>query len=65
MADVVDMTDETESILRDKQVAAISAAAANIPKGRAGDCFYCGDHFERLVGEPPGCGRCRDKRHLP
>ena len=36
--------------------------AADIPKGSAGECEYCGEHFERLVNN--ACGRCRDEFRL-
>ena len=43
-------------------IAAARAKAADIPKGAAGECNYCGEHFERLVNK--ACGRCRDEYKL-
>ncbi len=36
--------------------------AADIPKGSAGECEWCGEHKQRLVNG--ACGRCRDTFRL-
>ena len=36
--------------------------AADIPKGSAGECEWCGEYFERLVNN--ACGWCRDEFRL-
>lgn len=46
--------------------------AAAIPAGRPGECFFCGEHFARVVevrdpqtgDKVDACGRCRDRRGI-
>lgn len=68
MADEIDATNdriEKESALFEAEV---RRQAAQIPKGEAGECHYCGEYFARVVYvesvEVHACGRCRDKRGL-
>ena len=52
-----DLIDNTEAA----NIARIRKAAADIPKGYAGECVLCGEDSLRLVkGE---CAPCRDGRH--
>jgi len=68
VADEIDATNERI----EKETALFEAEArrqaAEIPKGEPGECFYCGEHFARVVYIPSvdecACGRCRDKRGL-
>ena len=53
-----DHIDATEKQIID----AARKKAANIPKGSAGECEWCGEYFERLVNN--ACGRCRDEFRL-
>lgn len=53
-----DRIDATEKQIID----AARKKAANIPKGSAGECEWCGEYFERLVNG--ACGRCRDEFKL-
>lgn len=72
MADDADVTGERmdkESVLFEAEV---RRQAALIPKGEPGECYYCGEEFNRVVEvvDPAtldkvcSCGRCRDKRGL-
>lgn len=68
MADEIDVTNDRVESETALLVADVSRKAATIPTGQPGDCFYCGEHFARVVyvesvGEEC-CGRCRDKRGL-
>lgn len=70
MADEVDKTSERMDNELSLTVADLCRRAAEIPAGRAGDCYYCGEHFPRVVevrcpvigAMVEACGRCRDRR---
>lgn len=57
--DDVDLSNERQQNHDEASIAAARAKAADIPEGVAGECCYCGEHFERLVNS--ACGRCRDE----
>lgn len=59
MADEADVTGERMAI----QEAAIRRKAAEIPKGKPGECERCGEPSWRLVGG--ACAPCRDLHKLP
>lgn len=63
MVDLVDQQNERDEVELDASVGLVRRAAANIPKGEAGECEECGEYFERIVNGH--CGRCRDKLGLP
>lgn len=63
MADDADQSIEKEELILDANIRVVLKAAARIPKGDPGMCFYCGEQSPRLVGS--ACARCRDKRKLP
>jgi hypothetical protein len=58
MADEIDMANEWNDKQQDRHIAAIRAAAANIPEGYAGECDSCGLESQRLVNGM--CAPCRD-----
>ena len=73
MADEIDMTqdridNETALLVND-----VCRCAAAIPQGEPGECYYCGEHFARVVvvtdpkteDSVSSCGRCRDHRGIP
>lgn len=62
MADVVDISDERVQIATDTQVAKVRQQAAQMPKGKPGECDLCGEHSQRLVRG--ACAPCRDKYKL-
>lgn len=63
MADDADLSVQKEELILDGNIRCVLEAAAKMPKGEPGDCRYCGEESQRLVGR--ACARCRDKRHLP
>ena len=56
--DEIDQANERAEIETDRQVAAIRAAAADIPAGTPGECESCGLESKRLVNDM--CAVCRD-----
>lgn len=62
MADEIDLQSIRDAVELDAAVAAVRAKAAEIPKGVAGECEYCGEYFARIVNGH--CARCRDKLGL-
>ena len=58
MADEIDQANERAEIENDIQIAAIRAAAAEIPEGRPGECESCGLESKRLVNDM--CAVCMD-----
>lgn len=64
MADAIDMANEVLTEGLDASVAAVRAAAAEIPAGEPGVCDDCGDDSPRLVEDRFGlrCAPCRDGR---
>jgi hypothetical protein len=63
MADEVDTSEELERLHREAAISRATAAAANMPKGVPGECYYCGEESMRLVNR--ACAPCRDERGLP
>jgi len=63
MADEVDLTNERIQAEQSANLAAICRKAAEMPKGKPGDCELCGEWWGRLVEGV--CARCRDKYKLP
>lgn len=59
--DDMDKAQDHAQILNDLAIQDMRSRAA-MPKGTAGECEYCGEHFERLVHG--ACGHCRDKYKL-
>ena len=72
MADDADVTAERTQLEESIIVADICRQAAAIPAGEAGECWYCGEEFSRVVtvidpasfDSVSACGRCRDIRKL-
>lgn len=60
MADEIDQANDRAEIENDRQIAAIRAAAAEIPEGYPGECESCGLESKRLVNDL--CAPCRDMR---
>lgn len=58
--DEIDQANDRVEIENDRQVAAIRAAAADIPAGYPGFCDSCGLESKRLVNDL--CAPCRDMR---
>ena len=63
MADNVDVTAEQTEVQEAAYIAEIRRKAAEIPKGKPGECERCGEPSWRLVGG--ACAPCRDKFKLP
>lgn len=63
MADEADKTSERMEVQKAADIAEIRRKAAEIPKGKPGECERCGEPFRRLVGG--ACAPCRDKFKLP
>jgi len=63
MADDVDKQLDREGPIEEAMIRKAMAKAADIPKGKPGDCDLCGEWFSRLVDG--ACARCRDKYKLP
>lgn len=59
MADEIDIANDYAQKMEERNVAAIRAAAANIPAGESGECYECGEESKRLVRGL--CAQCRDK----
>lgn len=68
MADDIDATNDRIEVETTLLVTDACRRAAAIPAGEEGDCYYCGEHFTRVVFVQSegqfACGRCRDKRGL-
>lgn len=62
MADEADAASEDLERMESASIESIRNAAADIPKGEAGECSRCGEESPRLVGG--ACARCRDKYDL-
>ena len=56
--DEIDQANERAEFETDRHIAAIRAAAAEIPDGRPGECESCGLESKRLVNDL--CAPCRD-----
>lgn len=63
MADEADKTADRMEVEEAANVAAIRRKAAEIPKGKPGECERCGEPSWRLVGG--ACAPCRDRFKLP
>jgi hypothetical protein len=59
MADDIDLSNDRVMLATDAGIAAVRREAANIPKGRAGECKACGEYTKRLVTGI--CAPCRDR----
>lgn len=70
MADELDAAEERMEFDRQVGIRNVQAKAAQFDKGKPGECFLCGEYFERVVqvekdGEQvDACGGCRDKHGL-
>ena len=70
MADDADNADVREEVEMQAKEANIRAEAAKFQAGAAGECYFCGEEFSRVIavewhGENvKSCGRCRDKRGI-
>jgi len=58
MADEIDLANDRIEIEQDRHVAAIRAAAADMPEGYHGECESCGLESKRQVNDR--CAPCRD-----
>lgn len=63
MADEADKTSERMEVQKAADIAETRRKAAEIPKGKPGECERCGEPSRRLVGGV--CAPCRDKFKLP
>ena len=63
MADEADKTADRIEVEEAANIAEIRRKAAEIPKGKPGECERCGEPSWRLVGG--ACAPCRDKFKLP
>jgi len=61
MADEIDIANDYAQKMEERNVAAIRAAAAEIPEGVEGECWECGLFSKRLVNDT--CAPCRDKTY--
>ncbi len=57
--DDIDKANEFAQKNDEAAISAVRAKAADIPVGESGECEYCGEWFQRVVGG--ACGRCRDE----
>lgn len=71
MADELEQTEERMSFDREVDITNIRKKAEKFDKGQAGECFFCGEEFSRVITvewqheDVLSCGGCRDKRNLP
>ena len=63
MADIADKTADRMEVEEAANIAEIRRKAAEIPKGKPGECERCGEPSWRLVGG--ACAPCRDNLKLP
>ena len=63
MADEADKTADRMEVEEAANIAEIRRKAAEIPKGKPGECERCVEPSWRLVGG--ACAPCRDKFKLP
>lgn len=61
MSDIIDIANDYAQKMEERNVAAIRAAAADIPVGVEGECSECGLESKRLVNYL--CERCRDRTY--
>lgn len=62
LPDMLDAAGQLTQALADDEVGRIRRAAANMPKGKPGDCDLCGSWSGRLVNGV--CAPCRDRYKL-
>ena len=63
MADIADVTAERMEVQEAEGIAEIRRKAAEIPKGKPGECDLCGEDMPRLINGV--CAPCRDRHKLP
>ena len=63
MADIADVTSERMEAQEAAHIAEIRRKAAEIPKGKPGECDLCGEDMPRLINGV--CAPCRDRHKLP
>jgi len=63
MSDIIDDANDKAETLRESIIDGIRNKAADMPKGKPGDCDLCGEWSGRLV--EGACAYCRDKYKLP
>ncbi len=63
MADIADVTADRMEVEEAADIAEIRRKAAEIPKGKPGECDLCGEDMPRLINGV--CAPCRDKFKLP
>ena len=63
MADIADVTSERMEVQEAAHIAEIRRKAAEIPKGKPGECDLCGEDMPRLINGV--CAPCRDRHKLP
>ena len=63
MADIADVTADRMEVQEAADIAEIRRKAAEIPKGKPGECERCGEHMPRLINGV--CAPCRDRYKLP
>ena len=63
MADIADVTSERMEVQEAAHIAEVRRKAAEIPKGKPGECDLCGEDMPRLINGV--CAPCRDRHKLP
>ena len=63
MADEADKTADRMEVEEAANIAEIRRKAAEIPKGKPGECERCGEDMPRLINGV--CAPCRDRHKLP
>lgn len=68
MADEVDLSNDRIQKEMEFLTSNVTRKVASFDPGEAGECYYCGEHFSRVVYvrsvEVYCCGKCRDRRGL-
>lgn len=62
MADIADVAADRMEVEEAANIAEIRRKAAEIPKGKPGECDLCGEDMPRLVNGV--CAPCRDRHKL-
>jgi hypothetical protein len=57
--DEIDLYEARIEIERQAGISDASKAAKNMPAGKEGECWLCGEHSKRIVNM--ACAPCRDK----
>lgn len=60
--DEIDRANDYAQKTEESSISSIRKAAADIPVGYAGECYYCEEESKRLVRG--ACAPCRDKYKL-